>query len=125
LSLLMTIAPTTLLQSGTIRYKGVDLRKMSPLEYRKKIAVVFQESFILNGSILENIAFGAGIPITEDDARQAAMLAGCSFLDDTAILPQGLHTHIGATGKSLSGGQQQRICIARALCKRPEILLLE
>ena len=108
--------------AGRVFIDGYDLRQISISSLRSQIGVVPQEAFLFSGTIRENIAFG------DPDARLqevvgAAMLAGAhEFISE---LPLGYETKIGERGQSLSGGQKQRIAIARALFKKPRILIFD
>lgn len=107
--------------SGTITIDGKDVTKMNAKQLRRKIGFVGQEPVLFSGTIAENIAYG--VPdATRAEIVAAARKANCQFISD---FPDGLETHVGARGTQLSGGQKQRIAIARALIKKPDILILD
>ncbi|KAF2743277.1 ATP-dependent permease MDL2 [Sporormia fimetaria CBS 119925] len=106
---------------GTITVDGRDITKLNAKQLRRKIGFVGQEPVLFSGTIAENIAYG--VPhATRAEIVAAARKANCQFISD---FPDGLETHVGARGTQLSGGQKQRIAIARALIKRPDILILD
>jgi putative ABC transport system ATP-binding protein len=106
---------------GTIMINGKDITKMNAKQLRRKIGYVGQEPVLFSGTIAENIAYG--VPhATRHEIVVAARKANCQFISD---FPDGLETHVGARGTQLSGGQKQRIAIARALIKKPDILILD
>lgn len=108
--------------NGRILIDGHDLRHVSISSLRSQVGVVPQEIFLFSGTIRENIAFGY-LDAPLEQVVGAAMLAGAhEFISE---LPLGYETKIGERGQSLSGGQKQRIAIARALFRKPRILIFD
>ena len=107
---------------GAVRVGGVDVREATLDSLRERIAVVFQEPFLFNGTIGENILFGRP-GATEEEMLEAARAAHVDeFVQE---FEDGYDTVIGERGIKLSGGQRQRVAIARALLKDTDILILD
>ncbi|WP_210367388.1 ABC transporter ATP-binding protein [Bacillus sp. REN3] len=108
--------------SGKIKLDGHDIREMKLKNLREQIGYVPQEALLFSGSIKENLSWGKG----EATYKEMVEAAGSAQIHDTIIkLPDQYLTLIGQKGVNLSGGQKQRLSIARALIKKPKILLLD
>jgi ATP-binding cassette subfamily B protein len=109
-------------EEGMITVDETDVTSASMASWRNQMAVVFQDSFLFNTTIRENI--GLGKPGATDEEIRAT--AEAAELDETiADLPRGYDTLVGQRGSNLSGGQRQRVAIARALIRNPRLLLLD
>jgi len=107
---------------GEILIDGVNVLQMSLFNLREGIATVLQSNVLFSGTVRENLLWGAE-DATEEEIRDAARKA---CIDDYfASLPEGYDTELGRGASNLSGGQKQRLCIARALLKKPRIIILD
>jgi ATP-binding cassette, subfamily B, bacterial len=106
---------------GRVTFDGHDLQELSRDALAEQVAIVFQEAFLFDDTVRENIALGGDFSDAEVEA--AARLARAH--DFITQLPDGYATEVGERGATLSGGQRQRIALARALVRRPRLLVLD
>ncbi|MFB9278150.1 ABC transporter ATP-binding protein [Cohnella cellulosilytica] len=121
-TLLKTICGLWPVADGRLHLEGRPHEQWTRADLTGKVGFVFQDAFLFAGTLLENIAIG-NLSAEENEVYEAACQAGLRELIDG--LPQGLHTRLDNQGFLLSGGQRQRVSIARAILKRPDILILD
>lgn len=109
-------------QKGSVLINGVDVRKMDLTYLRQNVGVVTQDTYLFNGTILDNLKYG------KEDATQQEIEDACKIANIHEFIinqPDGYNTIVGNRGLKLSGGEKQRISIARVILKNPNILILD
>ncbi|MBQ8869321.1 MAG: ABC transporter ATP-binding protein [Oscillospiraceae bacterium] len=107
---------------GEVLVDGINVKDLSIKELRDKVAVVLQKNTLFSGTVAENLRWGNENATDEELVKVCKIAQADSFINS---FPDGYDTEIGQGGGNLSGGQKQRLCIARALLKKPQIMILD
>ena len=109
-------------QEGAVKVGGLDVRKYDMEALRNQVSVVLQKNVLFSGTILENLRWGDKNATDEECIKACKLACADEFIDR---MTDGYNTYIEQGGNNVSGGQKQRLCIARALIKKPKVLILD
>lgn len=121
-SLIQLISRLYDVDEGSVKVGGIDVREYDVKTLRDAVSVVLQKNVLFSGTVKENLRWG-NKDATDEEIRRACILAQAD--DFVSAMPDGYDTMIERGGANVSGGQKQRLCIARALLKKPKILILD
>lgn len=109
-------------RSGCVKVGGVDVRKYDVEALREDVSMILQNNILFTGTVLENLRWGKPDATLEECKRACDLAQASEFINQ---MPDGYNTMIDQSGANVSGGQKQRLCIARALLKKPKVLIMD
>ena len=108
--------------AGCVKVGGIDVREYDPASLRRSVAVVLQKNVLFSGTIRENLQWGDAAASEQEMQRACEIAQADGYIRS---FPEGYDTYLEEGGVNLSGGQKQRLCIARALLRKPKVLILD